>query len=281
MTETQTPWVMTKKRLDQVVRADLKRARRTAALLGCAFLLAAIGLAGSALRLDRSTYGAPVASMFIVAAFLLVAGVAVPMMVFSMQRARRRRWERRERECAELMAIAATIEDDPALGDLLTFNFRLMDRFVAVAIAQSRGSFLACTGAAFAGLLVLLAGSAAVLSVPDRTGQIVAGVLTGAGSALSAYLSVTFLNTFRMTSKQMSYYYGQPLVHCYLLHAEWLGKRFEQDADPDNRWKIRHELIRATLDAARNAQDNLLDLQIGTLSSPAPVSPFAAFAGRR
>lgn len=281
VTETQTPWVMTKQRLDEVVQADLSRARRTAWLFGGAFFLAAAGLAGSALRLDRSAYGVPVASMFIVAAFLLVAEVAVPTMVFSMQRARRRRWERRERECAELMAIAATIEDDPALGDLLTFNFRLMDRFVAVAIAQSRGSFLACTAAASAGLLVLLAGSAAVLSVPDMTGQIVAGVLTGAGSALSAYLSVTFLNTFRMTSKQMSYYYGQPLVHCYLLHAEWLGKRFEQDADPENRWKIRHALIQATLDAARNAQNNLLDLQIGNLSAPAPVSPFATLTGSR
>jgi hypothetical protein len=76
-----------------------------------------------------------------------------------------------------------------------------------------------------------------------------------------------------MTSKQMSYYYGQPLVHCYLLHAEWLGKRFEEDADSANRWEVRHELIRAVLDAGQNAQDHLLDLQLGVEKLATPTWP--------
>jgi hypothetical protein len=59
----------------------------------------------------------------------------------------------------------------------------------------------------------------------------------------------------------MSYYYGQPLVHCYLLHAEWLAERFEKDADPNARWTMHHDLIRAALNAGNNAQNHLLDLQ--------------------
>jgi hypothetical protein len=120
-------------------------------------------------------------------------------------------------------------------------------------------------------LLVLLVGATTVLAVQGIAGQIIAGALTAVGAALSSYLSVTFLRTFQMTSKQMSYYYGQPLVHCYLLHAEWLGERFEQDADPTNRWKMRHQLIRATLDASRNAQDHLLDLQLGAKTVMMPA----------
>ncbi|WP_143235175.1 TRADD-N-associated membrane domain-containing protein [Paractinoplanes atraurantiacus] len=148
-----------------------------------------------------------------------------------------------------------------------------MDRFVAVAITQSRTSYLACLGAATAGLLVLLVGATTALSVDGLAGQITAGVLTAVGAGLSSFLSVVFLRPFQMTSKQMSYYYGQPLVHCYLLHAEWLAERFDEESQPAARGQFRHELIRAALDAARNAQDHLLDLQLGVEKTGASVIP--------
>jgi len=77
----------------------------------------------------------------------------------------------------------------------------------------------------------------------------------------------------------MSYYYGQPLVHCYLLHAEWLGNRFERDADPDHRWQIHQELIQAVLDAGRNAQNHLLDLQLEVEKAAAPATAAMAVNG--
>jgi hypothetical protein len=263
-------WLMTDTTLHRVINDDKRRSGRTAVALSVVPAVAAVGLTVCALVIDQQSYGVPLASMLIVAAFLLVAAVVLPVLVLGLHRARKRRWEQRQRECKEITAIADTI-NDPALGDLISFNFRLMDRFVAVAIEQARASYLACTVAATAALLVLLAGATTVLTVHGTTGQIIAGTLTGLGAALSSFLSVTFLRTFQMTSKQMSYYYGQLLVHCYLLHAEWLGKRFEEDADPTNRWKVRHQLIHATLDASRNAQDHLLDLQLGTKTVLAPV----------
>jgi hypothetical protein len=50
----------------------------------------------------------------------------------------------------------------------------------------------------------------------------------------------------------MNFYYGQPLVHCYLLHAEWLAQR-------DVRGE-KSKLVDATLEAGRDAQVHLLDL---------------------
>jgi hypothetical protein len=182
-----------------------------------------------------------------------------------------RRWRRRRRESLELAQVAGRITDR-ALGELLVFNFRLMDRFVAIAIDQARAAYLACSAAATVTLLVLLVGATLAVTAGDRAGQIVVGSLTAVGAALSSFLSVTFLQTFKLTSQQMSYYYGQPLVHCYLLHAEWLGERFGRDADPAQRWKMQQELIRATLDAGRNAQDHLLDLQLGA-EPPAAAPP--------
>lgn len=89
-----------------------------------------------------------------------------------------------------------------------------------------------------------------MLAIPDLAAQITTGALTTAGAALSGYLSVTFLKTFAMTSKQMSYYYGQPLVHCYLLHAEWLTDRFDPQTDATTRTAVDRELIHAALEPA-------------------------------
>ncbi|XVV13278.1 TRADD-N-associated membrane domain-containing protein [Actinoplanes sp. CA-131856] len=260
--ERPAPWLMSNADLARVIHDDKRLARGTAGVLACVFLAAAAGLTIATVQLEHRASGVPLASVLIVAAFLLLASVAVPMIVLGLHRARRRRWERRERECRELAHIAKSIRD-PALGELITFNFRLMDRFVAVAITQSRTSYLACLGAATAGLLVLLVGATTALSVDGLAGQITAGVLTAVGAGLSSFLSVIFLRPFQMTSKQMSYYYGQPLVHCYLLHAEWLAERYDEQGRPANRGQLQHELIRAALDAARNAQDHLLDLQLG------------------
>jgi MFS family permease len=263
---------MSDEALKTVVDEDARRSRHLAVCLSAAAAAGAAGVGVSAFVMDQRTYGAPfAATMIIVAGFLLIAAVAVPFMVFALHRTRTRRWKRRQRECKELAVIAHTIHDT-ALGGLVSFNFRLMDRFVAVAIDQARTSFFACVAAATVALLVLLAGATTAVTVHGAAAQIVVGAITAIGAALSSYLSSTFLQTFQMTSKQMSYYYGQPLVHCYLLHAEWLGKRFEHDADPENRWKIRHELIRAVLDASREAQDHLLDLQLGTRRTP-PAAP--------
>jgi hypothetical protein len=267
-----SPWLMSDADLNRVVRRDKRLARWTGWPVAAVLVLASAGLAAASFRIDREAFGVPLASMLVVSAFLLVAAVVVPIVIFALHRARQRRWERRERECRELAHIAKTIKD-PALGDLVTFNFRLMDRFVAVAITQSRTSYLACLGAATAGLLVLLVGATTALTVHGLANQITASALTAVGVGVGSYLSVSFLRPFEMTSKQMSYYYGQPLVHCYLLHAEWLGERFEEDADPANRWKVRHELIRAALSAGQSAQDHLLDLQLGVEKLAAQASP--------
>jgi hypothetical protein len=269
---TEEPWLMSESTLRHVIAADRSRSRVVAALLSAVLLVAATGSVAAAVWLDRESYAVPAAPMLVAAAFLLVAAVVAPLTVVTLHRARKRRWERRQRECLELAGIADTIRD-PALGRLISFNFRLMDRFVAVAIEQAKTSYIACSLACAAALLVLLVGTAITLTVQAVVAQVTAGALTAVGATLTSYLGMTFLRTFQMTSKQMSYYYGQPLVHCYLLHAEWLGERFEQDADATNRWEIRHQLIRAALGASHNAQNHLLDLQLGLANAAPPPTP--------
>lgn len=64
-----------------------------------------------------------------------------------------------------------------------------------------------------------------------------------------------------MTSRQMSYYYGQPLVHCYLLHADWLTAYVaSQESSQTTKLELWRTAIQASIDAARNAQDHPLSL---------------------
>jgi hypothetical protein len=246
--------------LDTVIAGDRRRSRALGAWLCSAAIVILCGLIAAVL-FDAQLHGDAVVPLVILAAGNLVAAVVAPVAVVAVHRARARRWKQRQRELDDLDGILNKISDT-TLRPLISFNFRLMDRFVAVALSEARASFVACCVAASASLAVLLVGATFVLAIDDAGGQAAAAALAAVGAALSSYLSVTFLGTFRATAKQMSYYYGQPLVHCYLLHAEWLAERFEGDADPAVRLEIHRRLINATLRAADRAQDHLLDLQL-------------------
>jgi hypothetical protein len=165
---------------------------------------------------------------------------------------------RQSSEEFESIDAAAQEIRDKALARLVSFNFRLMDRFINVALEQAKAAYLFCAVSACAALLVLLTGTTALLTAETVMKQVTVGVLSAAGAALSGFISVTFMRTFAMTSRQMSYYYGQPLVHCYLLHAEWLAERGNRHSSESSRFD--ELLIRSTLGASRNAQHHLLEL---------------------
>jgi len=229
-------------------------ARRFAVAVGVIFVVGAGVFIAAAVLLDWRRPTDPITSILLITAvFLLLGSMAGPIIAIALQRARARHNELSQREFDSIDRAAASI-DDEALGGLVSFNFRLMDRFINVALGQAKASYLFCAGAASAALLVLLAGTTALLAVSSVSAQVTVGVITAAGVALSGFISSTFMDVYKMTSRQISYYYGQPLVHCFLLHAEWLAQRSQQE-DP-----IQHRLIDATLGASRNAQQQLLDL---------------------
>jgi hypothetical protein len=134
-----------------------------------------------------------------------------------------------------------------------------MDRFVTVALGQAKAAYIFCAISASATLLVLLAGTTTLIAASTTSTQITVGVVSVAGAALSGYLSVTFMQTYKLASEHMGYYYGQPLVHCYLLHAEWLAKRAGHGSH-ELYVELQRQLLKATLGASRNAQEQLSEL---------------------
>jgi hypothetical protein len=59
-----------------------------------------------------------------------------------------------------------------------------------------------------------------LLSTDTGPGQAVVAVAGALGTALSGYIGKLFLTTYQLSVRQMSYYYLQPQITCYLLHAE-------------------------------------------------------------
>ena len=65
-----------------------------------------------------------------------------------------------------------------------------------------------------------------------------------------------------MASRQMSYYYGQPLVHCYLLHAQWLASEAHgHSGDQAGSFPFWEKVVDASITASASAQAHLLSMQ--------------------
>jgi hypothetical protein len=235
-------------------------------LVSVPLLLVAVGASVAGVVLawsDSSNRLAPAA--LIVAAFFLVAACAAPFVASSAGRAYRREEEECRKDC-EVLRKALEGISDRTIGGMADANFRQIRRFIVIAQRQARTSFYASLASASCVLLILTAGSAATVGLDAQDAKILAGSLTVIASALSAFLTASFVHYYSMATKQMSFYYGQPLVHCYLLHAAWLVSE-SQDLPKDShaQWE---QIIKTTLQAAHDAQHHLLELD-GERSRPA------------
>jgi hypothetical protein len=237
------------------IKAEHRVDVRHSALLAAALFLSFSAGGGALLWL--ALYRAPITlaevemAQLWPAVLLLAAAVLCPCAVLLTQKARTREAQRRQREVEQLDTVVADIPDT-TLGQLISFNFQLVDRFVGVALTQGRGAYTFCAIATGAALMVLLGGITAVLAADATAAQVSVAALTAAGTMTSGYIANTFQRQYAAAARQMSFYYGQPLVHCYLLHAEWLAQRNEREE--------KNKLIGATLQAASSAQTHLLDL---------------------
>jgi hypothetical protein len=236
------------------------RAVRAGLLLSTILLSLAGGACwAGALLMDskNGSYFAP--AYFIAAALFLISAVIVPIVLYRDACIDEDEDKKCQKDCDELDAALDKI-GNPTLSGLAKANFKQMRMFTVIALRQARMSYYASLVAASVSLLVLAFGGAVAVGAPALRGQVAAGSLTTLGVAMSGFLSATFMKTYRMAARQMSYYYGQPLVHCYLLHAEWLTMLLAEDPAPENEqlWK---PVIAAAIQASENAQAHLLSMQ--------------------
>jgi MFS family permease len=198
-------------------------------------------------------------AMFIAAALFLVSAGIIPVVMFREACIDEDEDKKCKDDCDALEAALDAV-GNATLSGLAKANFKQMRMFTVIALRQARMSYYASLAAASVSLLVLAFGGAVAVGVTATSGKIAAGTVTAIGVALSGFLSATFMSTYRMAARQMSYYYGQPLVHCYLLHAEWLTLLSEDSGSKEDAdlWK---PVIASAIQAGKSAQAHLLSMQ--------------------
>jgi hypothetical protein len=242
--------------------------------LGFVFVAAggALGLWGySLIHSSNPSLGLPIA---LTAVLLIVTGVAIPSVSGRERRIQQDELRQCLKDCDELENALSWITNK-ALSGLAISNFKQMRRFTLEAVHQARRAAYACVAASWTSLMILAAGAAWVVAARDDNEQIIAAILTGLSACLSTFMTRTFFHAYHMTVRQMGYYYGQPLVHCYLLHAEWLVNEFTSGLDPKQKSQLLQKVIEASLNAGYQAQSHLVKLQADgrATSKKAPRQP--------
>jgi hypothetical protein len=198
---------------------------------------------------------------FVAGPFFLIAGAAAQLGITRQRRLEEVEDESCVNDCRDLYWALDKI-DDRTLQGLAWVNYKQLRTFIKIAQRQALVSFYASLVAAAAGLLVLTSITAVAIGLPTTSGKVIAGLLAAAGSALSGYLTSTFLTSYQMASQQMSYYYGQPLVHCYLLLADWLAAKGREEFGTAEGRLLLRKVIDASVTAAADAQHHLLSMQV-------------------
>jgi Cyanobacterial TRADD-N associated 2-Transmembrane domain len=234
--------------------------RWAAVLLSVPLLLIAVAAIVSGLLLRSHVSNWLSLAAFVTSAFFFLSGVVVPLGVIREKNLEREAKKHCNDDNEDLNWALSSIEDHTLKG-LAWVNVKQLRTFTFIAQRQARMSYYASLVAAAIALLVITTGAAVVISLPTTAAQVTAGALATTAAALSGFFVRTFLSTYKMASRQMSYYYGQPLVHCYLLHGERLareaGKHFGDAAE----FSLLQELISASIKSSASAQHHLLNMQ--------------------
>jgi hypothetical protein len=247
-----------------VISDEIRRSRRMAMAAGLLsavlFLIAAAATVGGFLLLRSHASGWLVPAAFVTGAFFFMSSVVVPLGVLRESSFEAEEKENCRKESWDLLWALGNIEDD-AIKRLAWVNFRQLKAFTVIAQKQARMSYYASLAAAAISLLTLTSGGALAIGLSATTGKVAAGVLATVGSVLSGFLVKTFLKSYDMASRQMSYYYGQPLVHCYLLHAQWLASEAPRHSADQAELRLWRKVVNASIKASASAQDHLLSMQ--------------------
>jgi hypothetical protein len=238
-----------------------KGAVAAAGLLAAVLLLIAVAAtAGGGSLLQSHASGWLVPAAFVTGAFFFISSVVIPLGVLRESSIEAHEKENCSNDCDDLLWALGGIQDHTLKG-LAWINFKQLRTFSVIAQKQARMSYYASLAAASISLLALTSGAAVAIGLSATTAKLTVSALATAGSVLSGFLAKTFLESYQLASRQMSYYYGQPLVHCYLLHAQWLASEAHQHSGDKTEVSLWEKVVDATITASASAQEHLSNMQ--------------------
>jgi hypothetical protein len=199
--------------------------------------LAAVFVAGALVTATLGdTMGFKERERVIWATALAAAGFLFFVIAFALPSIRKaRRLLRQREEGARQKAREASDElsDATKLTELLKANRKQMEAYDELARVQARESFRNSQIAIAIGLFVLVSGAFVALLVDSTASKVTTATLTGLGGLLSGYISRTFLRVYERAQQQLTFFFQQPLINSYILAADRLIDRMQEDAKKD------------------------------------------------
>ncbi|TFV87154.1 ABC transporter ATP-binding protein [Blastococcus sp. CT_GayMR16] len=133
-------------------------------------------------------------------------------------------WERRKREAqyqaeAALQALSGSMDGTIPLSRLYIMNRRQLDAYQEMTKRQQRSSFRMAQVSSAVGFIILVSGAIIALNGPGDSAWLTAG-LTALGTAISAFLGATFLDSHKKTNAQLNKFANEPHITGRMLSAE-------------------------------------------------------------
>lgn len=136
-----------------------------------------------------------------------------------------------ERDARLRKVVGEAFEDVVDARDtasLVKANGRQLSLYDQLARGQARSSYRMSQIAMGMALLVLVSGAVGAIFVHGTVPKITTATLSGIGTALSGYISGTYLRVYERTLAQLNYYFQQPLLTSYVFTAERLTEKISR-----------------------------------------------------
>ncbi|TKS96258.1 hypothetical protein [Streptomyces lasalocidi] len=175
------------------------------------------------------------------------------------------------RERNALESAADRLRERMGLPSLVDFNRVLLDRYHGIATDQATKAYRSSRFAMAVGLVILNLSFFAGWRLNAQGDRVFVGSVGAVGTAFTAYLSRTYMQTYERALQQLNQYFNQPVLNGYFLNAERIA-----DTLPDERrTAMLEQVVADILESGKEMHRNV------TAASPAPASPSKASRGRR
>ncbi|MER6031844.1 hypothetical protein [Streptomyces sp. NPDC001851] len=144
-------------------------------------------------------------------------------------RARRVRLQEAAREREVLESAAERLREKMELPSLINFNRVLLDRYHGIATEQATKAYRSSRFAMGVGLVILVVAFAAGWRLNAQGDRLFVGTVAMVGSAFTAYLSRTYMQTYERALQQLNEYFNQPVLNGYFLTAERIADSLPED----------------------------------------------------
>jgi hypothetical protein len=138
------------------------------------------------------------------------------------------------------------------LASLFDFNRALLDRYHGIATEQARKAYRSSQVAMGIGLAILVAAFFAGWHLNSQGDQLFVGSVAAVGTASSAYVSRTYMQTYERALQQLNQYFNQPVMNGYFLTAE----RMAEALPPEQQAAMLEKIIGEVLASGRTLQGN-------------------------